>query len=131
MDDSALEALMTGVYVLIFIVALSIAIMLMNTVLDAVTVANDMVKDPTPGGTMSESQEEYYENIIRGEDLLKYVDKLNEFTELDRDYVIKIDNKEIRDYFTINNISTIIGKQYKYKYEGKLGNKYIINFSEI
>lgn len=117
-------------------VALSIAIMLMNTVLDTVNIANDITKDPTPIGTMGESLDERYENVIMGQDLLKYVDQQNEFTELKNNYSIKIqigtNEVELKDYLKTNNIkNNLIGKKYKYTYKGKVGDKYIISFSEV
>lgn len=105
--------------------------MLMNTVLDMVEVASDIVKDPTPMGTMGESLNVAYDNVIMGQDLIKYAEQLNDFTQLENTYIIRIGNKEIREYLEANEVDTLISKKYKYEYKGQSSGKYIISFSEI
>lgn len=71
MENSAYEALITGVNVTIFIVATTIGIMLFTTVLDLSDLANKDVIKATTGSIMIDGQQ-VEKRIVTGTELLAY-----------------------------------------------------------
>lgn len=71
MENAGIEALIIGVNVLIFVAALSVAIMLMVNVLDMSNTANDIIKSNNKG-SLVETKDVEYIKVISGQELLKY-----------------------------------------------------------
>lgn len=109
MENSGVEALIIGVNILIFVAALSIAIMLMINVLNMSNTANDIIKLNNKG-SLVETKNVDYTKVISGQELLKY-------------YTKNIENVLVEDAFgqntltnhisTTSNLRSILTKKYK------------------
>lgn len=71
MENSSLEALMTGVNILIFVVALTIAITLMTGVINLSNIASENVKETRTNALKETNYESELQRIINGKEVLK------------------------------------------------------------
>lgn len=126
MENSGVEALIIGVNILIFVAALSIAIMLMINVLNMSNTANDIIKLNNKG-SLVETKNVDYTKVISGQELLKY-------------YTKNIENVLVEDAFgqntltnhisTTSNLRSILTKKYKIGME-EIGGTDTFVFKEI
>lgn len=105
MENAGIEALIIGVNVLIFVAALSVAIMLMVNVLDMSNTANDIIKSNNKG-SLVETKDVDYTKVISGQELLKYYTK-----NIDNIFVTDT-STSLSDYIVSKNLNDILEKKY-------------------
>lgn len=130
MENSAIEALLTGVNVLIFVVALTVAITLMVGVVNLSNTASDIAKNTNTNALKEIRDGVEPERIINGKELLKYNTKssgnsgtndLSKYTIMVEDPPRTPDN--LADYCSSTLTKTILSSNYTMQVEGM-----IINF---
>ena len=134
MEQSAFEAVMIGVNVFVFIIALTAGILLMTNVLNMVDYAN---RNAIVGmnGTLAESVGTVFERKYTGTELLTYYRKS---LEGNNNIVYYVRQSEGGNKLTIekfvkdtNNFSTYNNKEFLLEYLGKEGNKDAYVFSLV
>lgn len=137
MEHSAFEALIIGVNVTIFIIALSAAILLMSNTLDMVDFANESAIQGM-NGTIAESVGETKEQIYTGSQLLTYYRKIKNEEIEELNYDIKIITSEyltpenLSTFIENNNLSVYINKEFILEYREKTNGKhtYVLTMQE-
>lgn len=108
MENAGIEALIIGVNVLVFVAALSVAIMLMVNVLDMSNTANDIIKSNNKG-SLVETKDVNYIKVISGQELLKYYTKnIGNIT-----VKVGVTPYSLTNYINTYNIENIVTKKYK------------------
>lgn len=132
MERSAFEAFMIGVYVFIFIIALTAGVLLMSNVIDMVNFANDQAIVGM-NGTLAESVGVVTERIYTGEQILAHYRKNIENSQSAYDFKIKLSElgheESIEHFIQSPNMTKYIGKQFILEYKGKNEDKYMYIFS--
>lgn len=137
MEQSAFEALMIGVNVFVFIVALSAAIMLMSSVIDMVNFANERAIVGM-NGTLAQSVGVVNERIYTGAQMLTYYRKQLEIQDTGKqesDYVFNVklselgQEKTLERYMQTSNMKDYLNKEFTLQYKGKMNGKYTYVFS--
>ena len=145
MEQSAFEAVMIGVNVFVFIMALTAGVLLMSNIIDMVNFANDQAIIGM-NGTLAENVGEVTERTYTGVQMLKYCEeklKADE-TELDETrqqvegpYIFKIklsesgQEDELQDYIKANKVSEYLSQKFKLEYKGLEREKYVYVFSRV
>lgn len=122
MENSGYEALIIGVNVFIFLIALSIAIFLMNSTMDMSEKANKIIKDENT--TMLEVTEDK-DRIITGEELIYYInneDIMNKYELCFNSSVTPLIN-HINHAVAMGSLKTIMNNNYRIEYGGISGHK--------
>lgn len=123
MEKSAYEALMLGVNLFIFVVALTAGIMLMGSILDMVNYANENAKIGM-NGTLAETVGVVQDRVYSGEQVLAYYRKIiNEGSESKYSFKIKFSDSDEPKKLE-NSIETKwLDRNFELQYEGKTGDK--------
>ncbi len=123
MEQSAFEAVMIGVNVFIFVIALTAGIMLMTSVLDMVNYANQTAIRGM-NGTLAESIGIVHERTYSGEQLLSYYRRVDEskYNFQVRDSELGND-KGLKSYIESMSIYNYLDKEFELQYKGIVNNK--------
>lgn len=140
MEQSAFEAVMIGVSVFIFIIALTAGVLLMTNVIDMVNFANDQAIVGM-NGTLAESVGVVTERTYTGAQMLKYCEEKLQYDEtLQQDkspYKFKVKLTELGQEYDIETyikntiVSEYLNKSFKLEYKGLESEKYIYVFSQV
>ena len=132
MEQSAFEAIIIGVNVFVFIVALTSGILLMSNILDMVNFANDQAIVGM-NGTLAESVGEVTERTYTGAQLLKYYEKTLDGDKSSYIFRVKLDKlgQEYAIASFIKNISQYLNEKFELEYRGLEGEKYTYVFSLV
>lgn len=132
MEQSAFEALMIGVSVFVFVIALSAAVLLMSNVLDMVSFANEQA---TVGmnGTLAETVGVVNERTYTGSQLLSFYEKtLNNKTNT-IEFKVKLsergEEKTISNFINTAVLTNYLNKEFVLEYKGKIDKKDTYVFS--
>jgi len=136
MEHSAYEAIMIGVNVTIFIIALSAAVILMANVLDMVNYANESAKVGM-NGTLAESVGVVEDRVYTGEKLLTYYRKQNEINEQGEsqsnyDFKVKLrpDGAEtsLKTFVEAMKLQVYLNQEFILEYKGEISGKHTYVF---
>ena len=135
MEQSAYEALMIGVSVFVFIIALSAAVLLMSNVLDMVNFANEQAIVGM-NGTLAETVGIVNERIYTGSQLLSFYEKsLNNKTNTS-EFKVKLSErgqeKTIENFVNTEVLIGYLNKEFVLEYKGKINKKdtYVFSLKE-
>lgn len=128
MESSGYEAVIIGLNILIFIVALSISINLMVSVNSLSEVANNIMGQRNDGMNVTIEQKT---RKISGQELLYY--NSDEYTEKKYNIQVRVggSNSSLQDYIQSENINTILTSNYTLEYNGELSNKLVYILKKI
>lgn len=145
MEQSAFEAIMIGVNVFVFIIALTAGILLMGSVIDMVNYANENAIVGM-NGSLAEEVGVVNERIYSGKDLLTYYRKYvaedyeteegNVENKSNYEYLVKLSDKSseitLREYIEKENYSNYINEEFTLRYKGYIENKevYVFDINE-
>lgn len=127
MEQSAFEALMIGVYVFIFIAALTAGVLLMSNVIDMVNYAN---KQAVVGmnGTLAETVGVVEERLYTGTQLLTYYkeeieDEALEKTPKNYSFTVKLSEgdspKTLNRFIAETYVTNYLNEKFVLKYKGQ------------
>ena len=126
MEQSAFEALMIGVNVFVFIIALSAGMVLMTSVLDMAEYANENAMTGM-NGSLADSVGEVYERTYSGEQLLSYYRRAVEGGQPKYDFNIKLSNigteRPLKSYVESESIYNYMDSKFELQYKGVVNNK--------
>lgn len=137
MEQSAFEAVMIGVNVFVFIIALTAAIMLMSSVIDMVNFANELTIVGM-NGTIAQNVGDVHERIYTGSQMLTYYREQIESQEQDKSegkYLFSVRRHEngqetpLDEYIQQNVNSGYLKEEYILQYKGIIQGKYAYVFS--
>lgn len=145
MEQSAFEAIMIGVNVFVFIIALTAGILLMGSVIDMVNYANENAIVGM-NGSLAEEVGVVNERIYSGKDLLTYyrkyvaedyeIEEGNVENKSNYEYLVKLSDKSseitLREYIEKENYSNYINEEFTLRYKGYIENKevYVFDINE-
>lgn len=134
MEQSAYEALMIGVYVFVFIIALTASILLMSNVMDMVNYANNRASVGM-NGTLAETVGIVDERIYTGAQLLTYYREEKERQELEKQelkykFNVSDGNGEtsLANYVETTSINNYLNEKFILKYKEKQSEKDVYVF---
>jgi len=136
MEQSAFEAVMTGVNVFVFIIALSAGILLMSSVIDMVNFANERAIVGM-NGTLAENVGVVNERIYTGGEMLTYYREQLERQETgkqEQNYSFNVKLSELGNeeplarYIEGATLKNYLNEQFTLQYKGKIGDKHIYVF---
>lgn len=136
MEQSAFEALMIGVYVFVFIIALTAGILLMSNVIDMVNYANDQAVVGM-NGTLAETVGVVSERVYTGAQLVTYYREQEEKIALEKEeskysfYVTLGDvqgEKSLKNFIEQNSVLGFLNEKFVLTYKGESGGKEIYLF---
>lgn len=127
MEQSAFEAIMIGVYVFIFIIALSAGITLMTNILDMAEYANESAA-ASMNGTIAENIGIVHERKYSGEQVLAYYRRMiDETGDSKYNFTIKLSNlgqeKKLQPYIESESIYNYMDSEFELQYKGVVGGK--------
>lgn len=145
MEQSAFEAVMIGVNVFVFIIALTAGILLMGNIINMVNYANENAVIGM-NGTLAETVGVVDERVYNGEDLLtyyrRYVDQ-NYTDEEDNvknksnyEYLVKLSKlgieETLQEFIEKESYFNYINSKFELSYKGKIDSKevYVFNLKE-
>lgn len=135
MEQSAFEAVIIGVNVFVFIIALSAGVLLATNLLDMVDYAN---QNAIVGmnGSLAQSIGVVHERTYTGDQLLAYYRRVrDEYNESKYDFKIKSSELEteqsLQSYVESKSIYNYIDVKFELKYKGLIGNKETYVFVKI
>ncbi len=137
MEQSAFEAVMTGVNVFVFIVALSAAILLMSNVIDMVNFANERAITGM-NGTIAENVGVVNDRIYTGAQMLTYYKNQMQRLESERqplDYEFNVRLTELGDeyplasYVQTESLENYINEEFILEYKGEIQGKKVYIFA--
>ncbi len=137
MEQSAFEALMIGVNVFVFIIALSAGILLMTSVIDMVNFANENAITGM-NGTIAQNVGVVNERIYTGAQMLTYyrkqVQKLdNENNQLSYEFKVRLSELgqeyELENYIQTENLNNYLNKEFILEYKGDEQGKHTYIFA--
>lgn len=124
MENSAFEALMIGVNVFVFIIALSAAVILMSNVINMVNYANENAIRGM-NGSLAESVGIVHNRIYSGEQVLACYGKLEKYNNYN--FSIKLSELgtaiPLKSYIESESIYNYMDKQFELQYEGVIAGK--------
>ena len=120
MENTTYEAVMIGVSVFVFIIALSAGVILMTSILNMVEYANQTAIKGM-NGTIAESIGEVETRIYTGEQVLAYYNKNSQKYLLTIKLSKDGDEKKLSN--VINQKSDYIKKQFELQYKGNIEGK--------
>ena len=122
MEKSAFEALMVGVNVFVFIIALTAGLMLMTSVLDMVEYANE-ISITGMNGSLAETLGEVHERIYTGEQMLGYYGRNNDKYK----FYVKLsevgNETALSRYIENTAIYSYLDESFELQYKGIIENK--------
>lgn len=127
MEQSAFDAAMIGVYVFVFIIALTAAIALMSNVLDMANYANENAKIGM-NGSIAQNIGVVSQRIYTGEQLLAFYGRLNEDVTNSK-YDFKVKNSDIgseyslKSYIEQETIYSYMDSKFELQYKGDVAGK--------
>lgn len=134
MEQSAFEAVMIGVNVFVFIIALTVAVLLMTNLLDMVDYANNQAVVGM-NGTVAESVGVVTERTYTGEQLLTYYRRVKNETNVDKySFYINTDStieKKLQSFIENNSINSYANMKFELQYKGKIDNKETYVFVKV
>ena len=124
MEQSAFEAVMIGVNVFVFIIALTAGILLMTNILDMADYANQNVVTGM-NGALAEVVGNVEERVYSGSQILTYYRRMIEEPELKYDFKIKIAATEhsLKNYIETQPLNDYIDSYFELSYKGVVSNK--------
>ena len=130
MEQSAFEALMIGVYVFIFIAALTAGVLLMSNIIDMVNFANQQAIVGM-NGTLAETVGVVDERLYTGAQLVTYYRKQIERTaqekELQYNFKVKLSENgqenSLQDFIQSGSVSSYLNEKFVLRYKGKQAGK--------
>lgn len=132
MEQSALDAIMIGVNVFIFIIALTAGVLLMSNIIDMVNFANDQAIVGM-NGTLAETVGLVTERTYTGAQMLRYYREKVENEKFAYDFKVKLSENgqeySIEKFVQTINISTYLNKEFTLGYKEKKEDKYTYVFS--
>ena len=139
MEQSAWEALMLGVSIFVFVIALSAAVLLMTNILDMVNIANERAMTGM-NGSLAESIGVIEERTYTGAQLLTYYreqqEELEELQGQGKELKLKYEfqvvdglTKTLEEYIKSKDISSYFNKEFLLTYKGETEGKYKYVFS--
>ena len=124
MENSAFEALMIGVNVFVFIIALSAAVILMSNVINMVNYANENAIRGM-NGSLAESVGVVHNRIYSGEQVLAYYGNLEKYNNYN--FAIKLSELgnaiPLKSYIESESIYNYIDEQFELQYRGVVDSK--------
>ena len=140
MEQSAYEALMIGVYVFVFIVALTAGILLMSNIIDMVNYANEQAIVGM-NGTLAETVGVVNERLYTGAQLVtyyrqeleiesRYTEEIEslEKKELDYTFTVKLsergEEKSLKSFITSTNVKNYLNEKFVLRYKGENDGKH-------
>ena len=121
MEQSAYEAIMIGVNVFVFIIALTAAILLMSNVIDMVNYANEQAIVGM-NGTLAESVGVVTERTYTGAQMLNYYGKIKEDANIGYAFNVKLselgEEKDIVTFVESQSIKNYLNEQFILQYKG-------------
>lgn len=145
MEQSAFEAVMIGVNVFVFIIALTAGILLMGNIINMVNYANENAVIGM-NGTLAETVGVVDERVYNGEDLLtyyrKYVDQNytddedNVKNKSNYEYLVKLSKlgieETLQEFIEKESYFNYINSKFELSYKGKIDSKevYVFNLKE-
>lgn len=141
MEQSAFEAIMIGVSVFVFIIALTAGILLMGSVINMVNYANENAIIGM-NGSLAETVGVVSERIYSGRDILTYYRKYvvedyeNIKSKSNYKYYVKLLDKTkeiaLREYIEKESYSKYLNKEFILSYKGNIEGKevYVFNLKE-
>ncbi len=145
MEQSAFEAIMIGVNVFVFIIALTAGILLMGNVINMVNYANENAIVGM-NGSLAETVGVVNERVYTGEDLLTYYRKYmsEEYEDENGEilnksnyvYFVKLSNtgteQTLKSYIEKENVTNYINEKFTLSYKGNIDTKevYVFNLKE-
>lgn len=125
MERSAFEALMLGVNLFVFIIALTAGILLMSNIIQMVDYANQNVIVGMEG-SLAESVGIVHERTYTGYQILNYYKKIED-EKTNSNFYIQIDEtgnrQSVKNYILNNSISNYMYEIFELNYIGKEGTK--------
>ena len=127
MEQSAFEAVMTGVNVFVFMIALTASILLMSNVMDMVNYANENAIVGM-NGSLAESIGVVNERIYTGRQMLTYFRKQVEIQTLNKDqteylFSVKLDEtgaeRELSQFINSEALKNYLNEKFVLQYKGK------------
>ena len=132
MEQSAYEALMIGINVFIFIMALTAGVLLMSNVIDMVNFANERAIVGM-NGTLAESVGVLTERTYTGSQMLKYYKEKIALNNNSYDFKVKLSEigqeYSLKNYIQSEDISNYLTKEFILEYKGLENEKYTYIFS--
>ena len=132
MEQSAFEAVMLGVNVFIFIIALTAAILLLTTVLDMVNFANNKAIIGM-NGTLAEQVGVVHERTYTGAQVLTYYRKEKENKATEYSFRIKLsetsNEESLAHYIENKTINNYLNETFVLNYKEKANGKHIYVFT--
>ena len=124
MEQSAYEAIITGVNVFIFIIALSAGIMLMTSILDMAEYANENAVIGM-NGSLAESVGTVEERVYSGEQILSYYRRVSNNSKYD--FRIKTSElgseQTLSSYIESESVYNYINDKFELQYKGVINEK--------
>ena len=132
MEQSAFEALMIGVNVFVFIIALTAAVLLMSNVIDMVNFANEQAIVGM-NGTLAETVGVVTERTYTGAQMLSYYNETIKDEEFKYNFKVKLSKngqeKSIQDFIKTEVITNYLNKEFTLEYKGVKNKKDTYVFS--
>jgi len=127
MEQSAFEAVMIGVNVFVFIIALSAGIMLMTSILDMVEYANENAITGM-NGSLAESVGVVHERTYSGDQVLSYYGRMmNNTSQSNYNFMIKLSQLGVeiplKTYIESESIYNYMDNEFELQYKGMVNNK--------
>lgn len=145
MEQSAFEAVMIGVNVFVFIIALTAGILLMGNIINMVNYANENAVIGM-NGTLAETVGVVDERVYNGEDLLTYYrryvdqnytdDEDNVKNKSNYEYLVKLSKlgieETLQEFIEKESYFNYINSKFELSYKGKIDSKevYVFNLKE-
>ena len=150
MEHSAFEAIMIGVNVFIFIMALTAGVLLMSNIIDMVNFANNQAIVGM-NGTLAETvgivnertytvaqMLRYYRETIKNIEVTEEIDVQGNIQPIEKDkntYIFKVklsengQERSIKSFMQNENISAYLNEEFTLEYKGLEQDKYVYVFS--
>ena len=136
MEQSAFEALMIGVYVFVFITALTAGVLLMSNVIDMVNYANDQAIVGM-NGTLAETVGVVNERVYTGAQLVTYYREQEERETLEKEeskYTFNVTlgqgqaERSLKNFIEQNSALEFLNEKFVLTYEGEKDGKELYIF---
>lgn len=134
MEQSAFEAIMLGVNVFVFIIALTAGVLLMSNVIDMVNFANDQAIVGM-NGTLAQTVGVVTERTYTGMQMLKYYQETQKQDNNSYNFKVKLvkngQARSIEKFIQSESVSTYLTKEFILEYEGMENQKHTYVFSLV
>ena len=134
MEQSAFEALMIGVNVFIFIMALTAGVLLMSNIIDMVNFANDQAIVGM-NGTLAETVGVVTERTYTGTQMLRYYKETTQSDKNPYSFKVKLSQngqeRSIESFIQNETMAKYLSHEFTLEYKGIENEKYTYVFSKI